>query len=225
MSAHPEKTPEENIPAVDSENTAPEASIIPANSNVSPEADVKTGAEDEKKEAPKKPPPTVEELQEQIRDMSGEIVRARRETRKIEKTVQTKETEITDLRRINATLETKVEESKRQGFEKFAFELLSVADNLERALSHLPEGKLNDMEVNALATGVSLTARQLTAIFNKFGIQKIDAQDKEFDPAIHQAVRLIEKDGLESGHVADVMQSGYTINGKLLRVARVSVTP
>ena len=199
MSEQPEKTPAEEPAA----STPPEGS--------------------EKKEAPK--PLTIEDMKQQVIDMSADIMRARRETRKVEQTVKDKEAELVDLRRANAMLEKQVAEGKAQGFEKFAKELLTIADNMERALSHLPEKKLEDMQVNALATGVNLTAKQLTATFNKFGIHKIDANGKEFDPAFHEAIMCREKEGIESGHVTEVLQSGYTLNGKLLRPAKVSVAP
>lgn len=218
MSDQPEKKHvEEKAPA--SAETATPA----GNDNVSAKTDSTAAETAETKEQPK--PPTVDELKQQIVQMSADIVRAKRETRKAELELGKKETLIVDLKRDNERLQGQVAESKKQGFEKFARELLQVADNLERALAHLPESKLNDMQVNAFATGVNLTSKQLSAVFNKYGIEKIDAQGKEFDPTKHEAVMTCEKDGVESGHVAEVLQSGYTINGKLLRPARVSVAP
>ena len=216
MSEQPDKTPNGKEPSATPENAG--SATPPANSNDNKDE----GAV--KKEAPK-PPPTVEEMQQQVADMLGSVMRARRETLRAEAAVKAKDAELAELRRTNGLLQTQVTESKAQGFEKFARELLNVADNLERALSHLPEKKLEDLQVNALATGVNLTAKQLTSTFNKFGIAKIDAAGKEFDPAFHEAVMTCDKDGVESGHIVEVLQSGYTLNGKLLRPARVSVAP
>lgn len=234
MSDQPEKKPTAAEMAGVSrpaEETKTEGSAQPTsaagndNAGTTAQAETKqTGTEQtDKKEPPK--PPTVEELKQQIVSMSADIVRGKRETRKAELEVNKKDALITDLKRDNERLKTQVDESKKQGFEKFARDLLQVADNLERALAHLPETKLEDMQVNAFATGVGLTSKQLSAVFNKYGIEKMDAQGKEFDPTKHEAVMSCEKDGVESGHVAEVLQSGYTLNGKLLRPARVSVAP
>ncbi|SET41737.1 molecular chaperone GrpE [Natronincola peptidivorans] len=102
--------------------------------------------------------------------------------------------------------------------EKFAVELLSIIDNLERALAVPIEGN----EEKAIYEGVELIYKQLQDILKKNGIEEIDALNKPFDMNLHHAVMKEEAEA-ESNEVIEVFQKGYTIYGKVLRPAMVKV--
>ncbi len=107
----------------------------------------------------------------------------------------------------------------------FAKALLAVSDNLRRALDAVSaEARAADPHLAKLAEGVELTERELTAVFERNGVARIDAAGKPFDPALHQAVAQVDAPaGVAPGSVVQVFQPGYTIHGRLLREAMVTV--
>ncbi|MCW2244619.1 molecular chaperone GrpE [Azospirillum fermentarium] len=106
----------------------------------------------------------------------------------------------------------------------FAKELLPVADNLRRALEAVPaDGREKDEILKSLAVGVEATERQLLAAFDRGGIKKLEPLNEVFDPNFHQVMFEIENTGKPAGTVVQVLQAGYTLNGRLLREAMVGV--
>lgn len=96
-------------------------------------------------------------------------------------------------------------------------EMLELADNLERALTATPE------DAAALRRGVELIAAQLQAKLRRFGVEALEAAGQEFDPTRHEAVLMVDSDTVASHHVVDIVQRGYSIDGAVLRPARVTV--
>jgi molecular chaperone GrpE len=96
-------------------------------------------------------------------------------------------------------------------------EMLELADNLERALVAPGE------DAAAIRKGIELIAQQLQAKLRRFGVEPIEAQGQEFDPTRHEAVLAVDSEAVQSHHVVDVVQRGYTLNGEVLRPARVTV--
>ncbi|MBP2300310.1 nucleotide exchange factor GrpE [Azospirillum picis] len=116
------------------------------------------------------------------------------------------------------------EDASKYAVSSFAKELVSVADNLRRALEAVPaEGREQDEMLKGLAVGVEATERQLFAAFDRAGIKKIDPTGEPFDPNFHQVMFEIENTGKAAGTVVQVLQPGYTIHGRLLREAMVGV--
>lgn len=116
------------------------------------------------------------------------------------------------------------EDASKFAVSSFAKELVSVADNLRRALDAVPaEGREQDEMLKGLAVGVEATERQLFAAFDRAGIKKIDPTGEPFDPNFHQVMFEIEHTGKAAGTVVQVLQPGYTIHGRLLREAMVGV--
>ncbi|MBI3503804.1 MAG: nucleotide exchange factor GrpE [Proteobacteria bacterium] len=106
----------------------------------------------------------------------------------------------------------------------FAKALLAVSDNLRRALDAVSaEARAADPHLAKLFEGVELTERELLAAFERNGVVKIDAAGKPFDPALQQAVAHVDAPGHVAGSVVQVFQPGYTIHGRLLREAMVTV--
>lgn len=114
-----------------------------------------------------------------------------------------------------------IEKNSKYAISSFAKELLVVADNLSRALDAADENLRKNCE--AMIKGVELTQNELTKVFNKFGIKRIESMGKVFNPNFEQVVQEAESDEL-AGTVISVLQSGYMINDRILREAMVIVS-
>lgn len=117
-----------------------------------------------------------------------------------------------------------VEEAHKFAVSRFAKDLLSVADNLGRALASMPaQGQGVDDRLKNIAAGVQATERELQSVFERNGIKKIAALGAPFDPQLHQAVSEIQDPSRPNNSVAQVFMDGYTLNDRLLRAAMVVV--
>lgn len=105
----------------------------------------------------------------------------------------------------------------------FARDILSVADNLERALDAIPEELREDEKFKGLVAGLEATGREIVTIFAKHGIEPVEALGEELDPNRHQAMVEIPTDDAEPGTIVQQMQRGYVIKDRLLRPALVGV--
>jgi len=113
-----------------------------------------------------------------------------------------------------------VESAHRYGTERFARELLTVADSMEMGLQSIPE----DQAEGAVAEGFRATLKQLEQCLAKFGIVGIDPLDESFDPEEHEAIATQPVADQPPGRVLMVVQKGYRIHDRLLRPARVIVS-
>jgi molecular chaperone GrpE len=124
------------------------------------------------------------------------------------------EADLENLRRRGAKLrEEALARQRRDLLARF----LDVADNLERALAH------GDSDPAALVSGVEGTYRELTRILASEGVQAMSAGDDVFDPERHEAVGVVPLPGADEERIVSVERTGYTIDGELLRPARVIV--
>jgi len=105
----------------------------------------------------------------------------------------------------------------------FARDMLSVKDNLDRALSAIPEELKQDERMKALITGIEATGRELDSVFSRNGITKIEALGQPLDPNRHQAMVEIPTADAEPGSIVQEMQAGYMIKDRLLRPSMVGV--
>ena len=105
----------------------------------------------------------------------------------------------------------------------FARDILSVADNLERALDAIPNELREDEKFKGLVAGLEATGREIVTIFAKHGIEPVEAIGEELDPNRHQAMVEIPTDDAEPGTIVQQMQRGYVIKDRLLRPALVGV--
>lgn len=115
------------------------------------------------------------------------------------------------------------EEAHKFAVSNFAKDLCDVADNLQRAVEAVPADKAEDAIVKTLVEGVEMTERTMLSAFERHGIRRIDPQGEKFDPNLHEAMTEIEDPSAEPGTVIQVFQTGYVINDRLLRPARVVV--
>ena len=102
--------------------------------------------------------------------------------------------------------------------EKILNELIPVVDSMERALE-----ACTDKE-DTMYKGIDLVYKQLTATFEKFGLQEIEAENADFDPNLHLAVMQEAVDGVEANKVVMVLHKGYKLNTKVLRPSMVKVS-
>ena len=126
--------------------------------------------------------------------------------------------EVDNVRRRSAQ---DVEKARKFALEKFAAEMLTVVDNLERGLATIDA---EAEEQKATFEGVNLTLQGLLSGLEKFGVKAVDPQDQPFNPELHQAMSMQEVEGVEPNTVIAVMQKGYELNGRLIRPAMVMVS-
>jgi len=105
------------------------------------------------------------------------------------------------------------------GQEELMGELIVVLDNFGRAL----DSAGNSAAAKGMADGVSLIRKQLLTVLGKFGLRPIEAVGQKFNPELHEAVAQVETDGQPEGTVVGEQLRGYTLNGRLLRPAVVTV--
>ncbi|HRF87481.1 MAG: nucleotide exchange factor GrpE [Cellvibrionales bacterium] len=155
---------------------------------------------DEAAAAPAVSPAEFEALQAEVAAARDQVLRANAE-----------------MQNVRRRAEQDVEKAHKFALERFAGELLAVVDNLERALTAIAEEDATQRE------GVELTLKSLLATLEKHGVNLINPQGETFNPEHHQAITMLEVAGVAPNAVVEVMQKGYSINGRLLRPAMVVV--
>lgn len=111
------------------------------------------------------------------------------------------------------------EELQKYGNESLMYELLPAIDNLELALKHAT-GDIN----NGLVQGVELSLRELQRSLDKFGLRRIEAAGRPFDPSVHHAMSQVERADLDEKMVAEEFRAGYKYHDKVLRPSLVAVS-
>lgn len=126
-----------------------------------------------------------------------------------------------EMQNIRRRAELDVEKAHKYGLEKFAKEMLSTVDNLERALAACTA---QDDATKAIHDGVDMTLKALLASLEKFKVEVVDPVDEAFNPELHQAITMVDSPEAAPNSVLSVMQKGYTLYGRLLRPAMVVVS-
>ena len=104
----------------------------------------------------------------------------------------------------------------------FARDILSVSDNLERALASIPVELRGDDKFKGLVAGLEATGRELASVFVRHGVTRIESAGQTLDPNKHQAMLEVPSDQ-PAGTIVQEMQAGYMIKDRLLRPAMVGV--
>jgi molecular chaperone GrpE len=118
--------------------------------------------------------------------------------------------------------ERETNDARAYAIQRFARDLLGVADNLSRALQHEPT--VDDVAVKNFVLGVELTEKELAQAFERNGLKKVDPpKGAKFDPNLHQAMMEQPAPDLEPGTIVQVMQAGYELMGRIVRPALVVV--
>jgi len=147
----------------------------------------------------------IADLEQQLADMKQQMLYAQAEVQNVRRRA---EKEAADARTYAATA--------------FARDVLSVADNLQRALAAIPAELRADDKFKGLVGGLEATGRELDGVFGRHGIARIEAMGQPLDPNRHQAMMEMESDQ-EPGTIVQELQAGYTIRDRLLRPALVGV--
>lgn len=132
---------------------------------------------------------------------------------------------LADAENTKKRAEREVKAASMYGIERFAADMLSVSDNLSRALSVIDEKARETLGDNAknLVEGIELTEKELIAVFARHGIKAVQGKGSKFDPNVHQAVAQIPSTETK-GDIAEVMQTGFTLGDRTLRAAMVAVS-
>jgi molecular chaperone GrpE len=118
-----------------------------------------------------------------------------------------------------------VERERKFGIERFAKDILSVADNLGRALSVLPDdANAIDPALRNVIVGVQATERELQSVLERHGITRVESLGRPFNAEFHQAMMEVEDPTVAAGTVVQELVPGYLIAGRLLRAAMVAVS-
>ena len=146
----------------------------------------------------------VEELQQKLSTLGEQLLREQAEMQNVRRRAQ-----------------RDVESAHKFALEKFATELLSVVDNLERAIGAIDA---EDESQKAVAEGLELTLKTFIDVLTKHSVVPVDPEGQPFDADLHQAVSMVPNAEVEPNTVINVFQKGYTLNGRLIRPAMVVVS-
>ena len=116
-----------------------------------------------------------------------------------------------------------VEKERKFGIERFARDVLSVADNLGRALSALPADPIDPALANVIV-GVQATERELQSVLERHGVTRVESLGQPFNAEFHQAMMEVEDPSVPAGTIVQELIPGYLIAGRLLRAAMVAVS-
>jgi molecular chaperone GrpE len=150
--------------------------------------------------------PPFARLEEELEKLKNEVLYAQAETQNVRR-----------------RLEKEKIDAQAYATTGFARDMLSVADNLTRALAAIPAELREHEGLRPLLTGIEMTGRELENVFQRHGISKIVAMGEKLDPNRHQAMLVVENGDVEPGTVVQEMQGGYMIKDRLLRPALVGV--
>ncbi|OSI31052.1 nucleotide exchange factor GrpE [Bradyrhizobium canariense] len=119
--------------------------------------------------------------------------------------------------------ERRAKDARQYAIADFARELLTVLDNLHRAIAAAEQHPAKMADDSSLLEGIKATERILTSTLERFAVRRIEALGAKFDPALHEAVMQVEDGEHDPGTVVQVLEDGYVIHERLLRPARVAV--
>lgn len=136
---------------------------------------------------------------------------------------------VADFRNLQESTKREIKKSKDLALKKFAGDLLQVSDTFELALKSL-EGENKEARAQSqsddmknLVEGVEMTQKMFLDTLKRHGLEKMNPLGEKFDPNIHEAVFEVPQPDKEAGSVFFVQQAGYTLNGRVLRPAKVGV--
>ncbi len=144
-----------------------------------------------------------EELQSQIAKLKDQDLRTQAE-----------------MQNVRRRAEQDVEKAHKFGLEKFVGDMLTVIDNLERALASMDA---EDEHLKAAREGIELTLKSMQDGLKRHNVEALDPSGEPFDPEYHQAMTMVPNPEVEPNTVMDVFQKGYTLHGRLVGPAMVVV--
>ncbi|MDR3289964.1 MAG: nucleotide exchange factor GrpE [Rickettsiales bacterium] len=162
-------------------------------------------------------------------DVTEEVLEKQEEKVEVENTLESenkklKETLMRTLAELDNTrkrAEKEKQDISQFAISKFAESLINVMENFNLAFVNVKE---KDVKDKSFFEGIKLTHNELKKVFEKSGLVRVSPLNEDFNPEFHNAIAEIESKEVEKGKVAQVMQAGYTINGRILRPALVAVS-
>ena len=177
----------------------------PQQSEVDMEEKLQTGAEiDQPELSEEQSENQVEELQQKLSTLGEQLLR-----------------EQAEMQNVRRRAKLDIESAHKYALEKFAGELLSVVDNLERAIDAIDA---DDEAQKSVAEGLELTLKTFIEVLAKYNVEAVEPEGQPFDADLHQAVSTVPNNDVEPNTVINVFQKGYTLNGRLIRPAMVVVS-
>ncbi|WP_082553686.1 nucleotide exchange factor GrpE [Altererythrobacter sp. Root672] len=131
---------------------------------------------------------------------------------------------LADAENVRRRADRTAHEARNYAVADLARELLTVVDNLRRAIDAAGDPSGPTAGTASLVEGIRAIERSLTTMLERVGVRRIEARGAAFDPSRHEAIMEVVDPERAPGSVVDVMEDGYTIHDRLLRPARVSVT-
>lgn len=128
-----------------------------------------------------------------------------------------------DMENLRKRTRKDVADARNYSISGFARDLLSVTDNLRRALEAVSEEDRSHSGIQSLTEGVELTEREMLNIMERNGVKKIIPLNEKFDPNFHQAMFEVPNPEVPNNSVIEVVQAGYVIGDRVLRPAMVGV--
>jgi molecular chaperone GrpE len=132
---------------------------------------------------------------------------------------------LAEMENVRRRSEREIADNKTYAIASFARDMLTVGDNLRRAIDAVPKEQRDgrDPALNALIEGVEMTERSMEQSMAKFGVRRVDTTGVKFDPQVHQAMFEVESPGATPGTVVQEVQAGYVIGERVLRPALVGI--
>ncbi len=132
---------------------------------------------------------------------------------------------LAEMENLRKRTERELIDARQYAVASFARDMLTVGDNLRRAIEAVPKQNRGsgDQALDALIEGVEMTERGLEQSLAKFGVRRVEAKGMKFDPSFHQAMFEVDVPDAQPGMVAEEIQAGYAIGERVLRPVLVSV--
>jgi len=206
--------PGDTAPASDAETAGPENGIPEAESMAETASGWSARAGEAAQAAASQAPPESEadpiaRLEAEKSDLTDRLLRV-----------------VADMDNLRKRTERELTDARKFSLAGFAGDMLSVSDNLKRALDAVPQQARDsgDEALDGLLAGVEMTGREMDRMLEKNGVTRIDALGERFDPHCHQAMFEVPDESVPNRTVVEVVQDGYRIGERILRAAMVGVT-
>jgi len=162
-------------------------------------------------------------LEEELEELKKREKELEEKLKKLETIARNSNLRVAELQReieyIKERYRRDMEEQRKYCYERFAYDLLEVIDNFERALEYARKTE----DIKSIVLGIEMIYSEMKKIFEKYGIREIYVEGKEFDPYVAEAVERVETSEVPPNTITKVIRKGYYIHDKVLRPARVTV--
>lgn len=167
----------------------------------------RAAAEDSDGVAANAPAAETEALRAEVADLKEKLLRT-----------------LAEMENLRRRTEREIADGRQYAVASFARDMLTVSDNLRRAIDAVPKDAVKgDPALATLVEGVEVTERGLQQTLTKHGVKRMETKGQKFDPSFHQAMFEVETDETPPGTVAQEMQAGYVIGERVLRPAFVGI--